>query len=118
MPAPNKRSHLVSSLDTPALIGAGLVSYSIYLWHYPVILWLRNHDLTVGGGLGAYAINLAIVAAVVGVLSWLTYNLVERQALRFKARHARRGKEAGKGRASQIGAGVLGGRADPRALVL
>ena len=95
MPAPNKRSHLVSSLDTPALIGAGLVSYSIYLWHYPVILWLRNHDLTVGGDLGAYAINLAIVAAVVGVLSWLTYNLVERQALRFKARtHAAAKKPA------------------------
>ena len=84
MPAPGARSRLVSSLDTPALIGAGLVSYSVYLWHYPVILWLRDHGLTVGGGFGAFALNLGIVAGVVGVLSWLTYSWVERPAMRLK----------------------------------
>jgi peptidoglycan/LPS O-acetylase OafA/YrhL len=98
MPRPASRSHLVRSLDSPALIGAGLVSYSVYLWHYPVILWLRDHDLTVGGGFGAFALDLAIVGTVVGVLSWLTYNLVERQALRFKAHtHVAAGKPAGGG---------------------
>jgi peptidoglycan/LPS O-acetylase OafA/YrhL len=84
MPAPGARSRLVGSLDTPALIGAGLVSYSVYLWHYPVILWLRDHGLTVGGGFGAFALNLGIVAGVVGVLSWLTYSWVERPAMRLK----------------------------------
>jgi peptidoglycan/LPS O-acetylase OafA/YrhL len=86
IPAPGSRSRLVDSLDTPALIGAGLVSYSVYLWHYPVILWMRDHSLTVGGGFGAFFLNLAIVATVVGMLSWLTYSFVERPALRLKAR--------------------------------
>jgi peptidoglycan/LPS O-acetylase OafA/YrhL len=82
---PGSRPRLVSTLDAPALVAAGLASYSVYLWHYPVILWLRGHSLTIGGGFGAYLVNLGIVAAVVGVLSWLTYNYVERPALRLKA---------------------------------
>jgi peptidoglycan/LPS O-acetylase OafA/YrhL len=83
---PGRRSRLVAALDSPALVGAGLCSYSVYLWHYPVILWLRGHNLTIGGGFGAYLVNLLVVAAAVGALSWLSYNYVERPALRFKAR--------------------------------
>ena len=84
--APGSRSRLVAILDSPALVAAGLCSYSVYLWHYPVILWLRDHNLTIGGGSGAYLVDLGVVAVVVGVLSWLTYNYVERPALRLKAR--------------------------------
>jgi peptidoglycan/LPS O-acetylase OafA/YrhL len=82
----DSRSRLVATLDSRTLVAAGLASYSVYLWHYPVILWLRDHNLTISGGFGAYVLNLTVVAAAVGVLSGLTYNYVEKPALRFKAR--------------------------------
>ena len=48
-------------LESPAFVAVGAVSYSLFLWHYPVILWLREHGLT-AGGLGGLAFNLLLVA--------------------------------------------------------
>ena len=76
-------------LESPAFVAVGAVSYSLFLWHYPVILWLREHGLT-AGGLGGLAFNLLLVAVVAGGLSALTYCYVERPALR----HKRRGRRA------------------------
>jgi peptidoglycan/LPS O-acetylase OafA/YrhL len=61
-----------------------VASYSLFLWHYPVIWWLREHGLTLGGGWGDLLINAAIVVAVAGSLSALTYRYVERPALARK----------------------------------
>jgi len=46
-------------------------SYSIYLWHFPVIIVARSHL----GGLSPAAVAVCVVA--IGVLSGLTYHLVE-----------------------------------------
>ncbi len=46
-------------------------SYSIYLWHFPVIVVARSHL----GGLPPVAVAVCVV--VIGVLSGLTYHLVE-----------------------------------------
>ncbi len=73
----------VRLLESRALVAAGLISYSVYLWHYPVIGWLRVHGLTEGGWSGL-AINLVLVLIVTIVLATLTYRFVERPALRFK----------------------------------
>jgi peptidoglycan/LPS O-acetylase OafA/YrhL len=74
-------------LENPALRLAGLVSYSVYLWHYPVLHWgLRRWGATPGGDAGATA--PAIAVALVGVafaVGAVTYLLVERPALRRKA---------------------------------
>jgi peptidoglycan/LPS O-acetylase OafA/YrhL len=75
---------VVRVLESRAFVAAGLVSYSLFLWHYPVIWWLRNHGLTLGGGWGHLLINVAIVMAVAGALSTLTYRYVERPALARK----------------------------------
>jgi peptidoglycan/LPS O-acetylase OafA/YrhL len=85
--APHDRpSRLVRLLETRPFAATGVVSYSIYLWHLPVILFLLDHDLLPVGSVGAYATSLLIVAALVGALSALTYRYVEKPALRLKAR--------------------------------
>jgi peptidoglycan/LPS O-acetylase OafA/YrhL len=76
-------------LESPAFVAVGVASYSLFLWHYPVILWLREHGLTAAGW-GGLALNLLLVATVAGGLSALTYRYVERPALR----HKRRGRQA------------------------
>jgi peptidoglycan/LPS O-acetylase OafA/YrhL len=86
LPADTRRSPLIRVLESTPLVGAGLVSYSVYLWHMPVLLFLRKHGLTVEGGAGALALNLFSVAVATYALSWLTYRYVEKPALRWKAR--------------------------------
>jgi peptidoglycan/LPS O-acetylase OafA/YrhL len=74
----------VRVLESRAFVAVGLVSYSLFLWHYPLIWWLRDHGLTLGGGWGDLLGNVAIVAVLAGALSALTYRYVELPALRHK----------------------------------
>jgi peptidoglycan/LPS O-acetylase OafA/YrhL len=71
-------------LESRVLVAVGLASYSLFLWHYPILWWLRDHGLTLGGGWGALLINVVIVGAIAGALSALTYRYVELPALRRK----------------------------------
>jgi peptidoglycan/LPS O-acetylase OafA/YrhL len=73
----------VRVLESRIFVAVGIGSYSLFLWHYPMITWLRQHGLTVGGWSGLL-VNFAIVAVVAGGLSALTYRYVERPALRRK----------------------------------
>jgi peptidoglycan/LPS O-acetylase OafA/YrhL len=72
-------------LELRPVVATGLISYSIFLWNVPVVLWLTEHDLTREGwsGLG---FNLILTFLIVGALSVLTYRLVELPALRRKRR--------------------------------
>jgi peptidoglycan/LPS O-acetylase OafA/YrhL len=59
-------------LGSPAMIGIGLISYPLYLWHWPLlsfanVLALPAPDLVVRGG----AVLLAVL------LAWLTYRFIE-----------------------------------------
>jgi peptidoglycan/LPS O-acetylase OafA/YrhL len=78
-------SRLVRVLDWRPLIATGVVSYSIFLWHEPLIRWLDDHGLTIAGR-GGLAVDIVIVTAVVGVASALTYRFVEAPALRLGSR--------------------------------
>ena len=82
-PAGAGPSWAIRFLEHPWLVAVGVVSYSVFLWHLPVIVWLNGHGLTVGGW-GGLLVNTAIVAVAVGALSALTYRFVERPALRRK----------------------------------
>jgi peptidoglycan/LPS O-acetylase OafA/YrhL len=77
---------IVRLLESPVFVAVGVASYSLFLWHYPVILWLREHGLTSGAGAVGLALNLLLVGAVAGALTALTYRYVERPALRRKRR--------------------------------
>jgi peptidoglycan/LPS O-acetylase OafA/YrhL len=89
LPVPSGRSLLVRVLETPVLVGAGVVSYSVFLWHEPVIIALRDRGWMFDGDVGFFA-NLALVVIVTGVLSVLSYRFIEAPALRLKGKLGRR----------------------------
>ncbi len=72
-------------LEARPVVFAGLISYSVFLWHEPLVRWLAVHDVTFAGKAGFFA-NLVMLAALTGALSTLTYRFVELPALRRKRR--------------------------------
>ena len=84
-PSPGRTSKLAEALEWRPLVVVGLVSYSLFLWHEPLVFWLRDHGLTMDGTLG-FAANIAIVGGVAFALSVASYRLVELPALRRKVR--------------------------------
>ncbi len=81
-------------LGTSALGLIGAMSYSWYLWHWPVLVlapYLVGHALSPGATVG--------VASASGLLAWATYRLVEEPARgsRWLSEHARRSLLAGLG---------------------
>lgn len=87
-------SRALRFLESAPLVAVGVVSYSVFLWHLPVIVWLNQHGLTVSGW-GGLLVNTLIAVVVVGALSALTYHFVERPALRRK--HSMRTPEPASG---------------------
>jgi peptidoglycan/LPS O-acetylase OafA/YrhL len=68
-------------LSSPALVWLGLISYPLYLWHWPLlVLSSRIVDDTSPHGLGVKTATIALSI----VLAWLTYQLIERH-FRFGA---------------------------------
>ena len=68
------------------LVGLGTVSYGVYLWHVPVLLFLRRVGLLPMAFLPALVVALAITL-VIATLSW---RFVERPVLDRVARSRRR----------------------------
>jgi peptidoglycan/LPS O-acetylase OafA/YrhL len=73
-------------LEVRPLRYVGLVSYSVYLWHVPVLFWLSAHGLAFGRDPAGLLGNVVLVAVVTLALSSLTYRYVERPALAAKKR--------------------------------
>lgn len=60
-------------LGNPAIVGIGLISYPLYLWHWPLLSLARlhlHHDISAGA-------RATLVAAGIA-LPWLTYQFVEK----------------------------------------
>ncbi|WP_205698113.1 acyltransferase [Conexibacter sp. SYSU D00693] len=79
------RSWLGDLLQTRPFEAVGLASYSIYLWHTPVIFLFVDWGLDAPDK-PALVVAFLAVAAATGVLSAITYLLVERPFLRMKSR--------------------------------
>jgi peptidoglycan/LPS O-acetylase OafA/YrhL len=86
------RSPVARVLSAAPLVGLGRISYSLYLWHMPILVWLGAHDtrLQLVDGL---AIVLSIGAA------YASYRLVELPFLRRKRTATRPRAETGRSRA-------------------
>jgi peptidoglycan/LPS O-acetylase OafA/YrhL len=67
-------------VGNPVLVWVGLISYPLYLWHWPLLSFLR---ITQGPSAPGWIVFAAVTAA--GLLAWLTYRLVERPIRRRQA---------------------------------
>ena len=64
----NKNEILTKLLSTKIFVGIGLISYPLYLWHYPIFSFVLIH----GGG-----VNKFLIAFLIIFLSIITYFFVE-----------------------------------------
>ena len=71
----NKNEIITKILSTKLFVGVGLISYSLYLWHYPIFAFARITDFTQGSSLNKLLLGINIV-----ILSIITYYFVERPA--------------------------------------
>jgi peptidoglycan/LPS O-acetylase OafA/YrhL len=70
-------------LSRPWVVGIGLISYPLYLWHWPILYFTRAETL------GAPSVALLLSALAVSVAAaWLTYRFIERPI-----RHGRCGQD-------------------------
>ena len=89
---PSGRSRLVGMLSRRPLVLAGLASYSLFLWHDPLVRGFRDAGLTFDGRAG-FVVNLLVLGSVSALAAATTYRFVEKPALARK-------------RAWQAGAGI------------
>jgi peptidoglycan/LPS O-acetylase OafA/YrhL len=66
-------------LDTRVLATIGVASYSLYLWHYPIVLSLSKH-------IDRYVLLLAVASVVCCLIALISYRLVEAPFLRLRRR--------------------------------
>jgi peptidoglycan/LPS O-acetylase OafA/YrhL len=92
-PQDGARPAVVRVLEHRFLVFTGVISYSIFLWHEPLIWWLRANGLTIGGRAG-FPASLVVVAIATWACATLTYRLVERPALALRVRTERRRSES------------------------
>jgi peptidoglycan/LPS O-acetylase OafA/YrhL len=76
---------LTRILDSRVFVAVGLASYSVFLWHEPLIRWLQANGMTFGGRAG-FLENLVTLGALTTLAAGLTYWFVERPALARKQR--------------------------------
>ncbi len=81
----DRPSPMARLLDHPVLVSGGVISYSVFLWHEPLVRWFRDQGITRAGP-GGLLLNLALVSLATLLLSVLSYRLVEAPALRLRER--------------------------------
>ena len=69
----NKDEIVTKILSTKLMVGIGLISYSLYLWHYPVFAFARENHFTEGS-----LYKKLLLAMIIIILSVISYHLVEK----------------------------------------
>jgi peptidoglycan/LPS O-acetylase OafA/YrhL len=68
----DKDELITKILSTKLFVGIGLISYSLYLWHYPIFAFAREINFFDGGIIQKLIFGLLII------LSIFSYNLIEK----------------------------------------
>jgi peptidoglycan/LPS O-acetylase OafA/YrhL len=84
----------------------GLISYSLYLWHWPLIVFQRSDGFLLSGS-SSLATKLAVIAVSIGI-AWLSWKFIE-TPFRSKVRHASKALVFGTASAAMISSVVLCG---------
>ena len=71
----NKESFITKILSSKVLVSIGLISYSLYLWHYPIFAFSRITDFVHGS-----VINKIFIIFLLMILSVITYFFIEKPA--------------------------------------
>jgi peptidoglycan/LPS O-acetylase OafA/YrhL len=82
------RPLVVRVFELRPIAAVGLASYSLFLWHEPVIRSLQRSGLTIGGN-GGFIVNLVAASVLSGLLAALTYRYAEVPFLRRKLQPSR-----------------------------
>jgi peptidoglycan/LPS O-acetylase OafA/YrhL len=80
---PRPDTRILRFLDSRAMVWFGLWSYSIFLWHDPILRAMRSGGLTLPGA-GGFVVNLLVVFVLTVAISAFAYRYVERPALALK----------------------------------
>jgi peptidoglycan/LPS O-acetylase OafA/YrhL len=75
-------------LDSRVVAWLGLISYSLYLWHYPLLQVAQHMDWVATGSASALLRNIVLLTPPILGVSWLSQHIVERPFLRTRARAA------------------------------
>ena len=88
------RGPAVNWTSVRPLAWVGLVSYGVYLWHVPILIFARSNGLLPDGFLPALAAVLPVVLAVAAASWYLVERPLMARAERPRRRRARRGAPA------------------------
>ena len=69
----NKNEFITEILSTRLFVGVGLISYSLYLWHYPIFSFAKINGIVSGSIIGKFSLIPIIL-----ILSVLSYYYIER----------------------------------------
>jgi len=67
----NSNEVITKLLSTKIFVGVGLISYSLYLWHYPIFAFVRINEIGEGN------LHLGLMLMIITILSILTYYIIE-----------------------------------------
>lgn len=69
----NKNEIITKILSTKLFVGIGLISYSLYLWHYPIFSLLRNTSLIDGSLLNKILFSIILITT-----AFFSYYFIEK----------------------------------------
>jgi peptidoglycan/LPS O-acetylase OafA/YrhL len=79
-------SRVMAGLGRPLMRWLGTISYSLYLWHYPIMLVAREHLALLPGSHARPFLFLLLTTPVCLLVAWLSWRVVERPALDWSRR--------------------------------
>jgi peptidoglycan/LPS O-acetylase OafA/YrhL len=69
-----KDEFITKILSTKLFVGIGLISYSLYLWHFPIFSFMRLTEITPGGSL----IKKLGLVIIILLISFISYYFIEK----------------------------------------